>query len=86
MMSNPTLLMLDEPSQGLAPLVIIEVFRRIRELNRMGVTILLIEQNVHHALKIAGDVFVLDTGAIVMQGKGAELKNNEHIRKAYLGL
>ena len=86
MMSDPVLLMLDEPSQGLAPLVIIEVFKRIQELNERGVTILLIEQNVHHALKIAGNVFVLDTGAIVMQGKGMELKNDEHIRKAYLGL
>lgn len=86
LMSKPKLLMLDEPSVGLAPLVTLEVFRIAGEINKAGVTILILEQNVHHTLRIANTGFVLETGRVVMEGSGEQLINNDHVRRTYLGL
>ena len=85
LMSRPKLLMMDEPSLGLAPLVVQGIFDIIREINRQGVTILLIEQNANMALKIADLAYVLETGSITMRGTGAELLTNEKVKEAYLG-
>ena len=85
LMSRPKLMMLDEPSMGLAPLVVQDIFSIIREINRQGVTVLLIEQNANMALKIADYGYVLETGTITMTGTGAELLANEKVREAYLG-
>lgn len=85
LMSRPTLLMMDEPSLGLAPLLVKEVFRVIKEIHEQGVTILLIEQNAMAALKIADYGFVMETGNIVLEGPGSELVLNPEVRKAYLG-
>jgi branched-chain amino acid transport system ATP-binding protein len=85
LMSNPKLLMLDEPSLGLAPLVSRMIFDIIREINKNGTTVLLIEQNAHAALEIADYAYVLETGVITIQDTGAALLNNEGIKKAYLG-
>ena len=85
LMSRPKLMMLDEPSLGLAPLVVQDIFSIIREINRQGVTVLLIEQNANMALKIADLAHVLETGNITMSGTGAELMANEKVREAYLG-
>jgi branched-chain amino acid transport system ATP-binding protein len=85
LMSRPKLLMLDEPSLGLAPLISKMIFDIIREINKNSTTILLIEQNAHAALEICNFAYVLETGRIVMQGTGAELLNDDNIRKAYLG-
>jgi branched-chain amino acid transport system ATP-binding protein len=85
LMSSPKLLMLDEPSLGLAPLVSKMIFDIIREINRSGTTVLLIEQNAHAALEIADYAYVLETGVITMQNTGAVLLNDDGIRKAYLG-
>ena len=85
LMSRPKLLLLDEPSLGLAPLVVQDIFSIIREINRQGVTVLLIEQNANMALKIADYAYVLETGNITLTGTGAELLTNEHVREAYLG-
>jgi branched-chain amino acid transport system ATP-binding protein len=85
LMAEPKLLMLDEPSLGLAPLVSKMIFGIIGEINRNGTTILLIEQNAHAALEIADYAYVLETGTIVMQNTGSELLKDEGIRKAYLG-
>ena len=85
LMSRPQLMMLDEPSLGLAPLVVQDIFSIIREINRQGVTVLLIEQNANMALKIANYGYVLETGTITMTGTGAELLANEKVREAYLG-
>lgn len=84
-MARPALLMLDEPSLGLSPLFVKAMFELIRTLNDQKVTILLVEQNIHQALKIAHDGFVLDTGKVVMNGKGSELLANPEIQKAYMG-
>lgn len=86
LMSKPKLLMLDEPSLGLAPIIVLEVFKLIREINDAGVTILLVEQDVYQTLRVAEKAFVLETGRIVMEGSGEKLMKEEHIRKAYLGL
>lgn len=86
LMSRPKLLMLDEPSQGLAPMVTLEVFRRLIELNQAGLTVLIVEQNVRNVLRIAEKAFVLETGKIVLEGSGQELLQEEHIKRAYLGL
>ena len=86
LMSKPKLLMLDEPSLGLAPIITLEVFKLMKEINNAGVTILLVEQNVHHTLRLAERVFVLETGRIAMEGTGDELMKEEHIKRAYLGL
>ena len=85
LMSRPKLIMMDEPSLGLAPLVIKGIFEIIREINRQGVTVLLIEQNANQALKIADYGYVLETGRITMEGSGKELLENEKVREAYLG-
>ncbi|MBR0310947.1 MAG: ABC transporter ATP-binding protein [Oscillospiraceae bacterium] len=85
LMSRPKVLMMDEPSLGLAPLVVQGIFDIIREINKQGVTILLIEQNANMALKIADIAYVLETGRITMKGTGAELLANESVKEAYLG-
>ena len=85
MMLQPKLLLLDEPSMGLAPRLVQEIFEIIVELNRRGATILLVEQNAQMALSIADRAYVLETGRIVMEGTGAELLTNEKVRTAYLG-
>jgi len=85
LMSRPKLLMLDEPSLGLAPLLVKEIFEIIQRIHQEGITILLIEQNAFAALKIADYAYVLETGRIVLQGNGKELLRNEEVRKAYLG-
>ena len=85
LMSRPRLMMLDEPSLGLAPLVVQDIFSIIGEINRQGVTVLLIEQNANMALKIADLAYVLETGNITMSGTGAELLADEKVREAYLG-
>ncbi len=86
LLSRPTLLMLDEPSLGLAPLLVEQVFQVIQEVNRQGVTILLVEQNVHHALAIAQRGYILETGKVVKAGRGEDLLNDPQIKSAYLGL
>ena len=85
-MSEPSLLILDEPSIGLSPLVVQQMFKLIEEQHRQGVTILLVEQNIHQALKIADHAFVLKTGEIAMQGTGAELIADPEVQKAYMGV
>ena len=86
LMGRPRLLLLDEPSMGLAPLLLEEIFRAIVELRRQSITILLVEQNAHLALAIADDAFVMETGRIVMAGSARELLADERVREAYLGL
>ena len=85
LMSNPKLLLLDEPSMGLSPLLVKEIFKIIRQVNRNGVTVLLVEQNAKMALEIANRAYVLETGRIKMEGEAHELANNIEVRKAYLG-
>ena len=85
LMSKPKLIMMDEPSLGLAPIVVRDIFSIIREINKQGTTILLIEQNANMALKTANHAYVLETGRIILQGSGAELLDNETVRAAYLG-
>lgn len=85
LMSRPKVLMMDEPSLGLAPLVVKGIFDIIREINKQGVTVLLIEQNANMALKTADYAYVLETGRIGLSGTGAELLRNEDVKKAYLG-
>lgn len=85
LMADPEILMMDEPSLGLAPLVVRDMFRVITEINSKGVTILLIEQNANAALKIADEAYVLETGQITMSGKGQELLKDERVIQAYLG-
>jgi branched-chain amino acid transport system ATP-binding protein len=86
LMADPKLLMLDEPSLGLAPLMVAEVFRVIKEINALGVTVLLVEQNTQHALALASRAYVLEAGRVVLSGSGQELLTNDDVRKAYLGL
>ena len=85
MMSRPKLLMLDEPSMGLAPLLVEQIFEMIQSLNKVGVTILLVEQNAHMALNIAHRGYVLETGRIVLEDNAQALRENDAVRKAYLG-
>ena len=85
LMSKPKLLMLDEPSMGLAPILVEQIFDIIKELNKAGTTILLVEQNAQMALAIADRGYVLETGRVVSTGTGAELLNDDAVRKAYLG-
>ena len=85
LMSRPKLMMMDEPSLGLAPIVVRDIFKIIREINKKGVTILLIEQNANMALQTADYGYVLETGRISLSGTGAELLANEDVKKAYLG-
>ncbi|HML35525.1 MULTISPECIES: ABC transporter ATP-binding protein [Sporomusa] len=85
LMSRPRILLLDEPSMGLAPLLIKEIFSIIKDINETGTTILLVEQNANMALSIAHKAYVLETGRIILSGSGQELAESEEIRKAYLG-
>ena len=85
LMGKPKLLMLDEPSLGLAPTVVAEIFHTIRDLNARGPTILLVEQNAREALRISQRAYVLDTGRILLAGTGDELVNNEEVKRAFLG-
>ena len=85
LMSNPKLLMLDEPSMGLSPLLVQEIFDIIQDIHKEGMTILLVEQNAQMALSVADRAYVLETGRVVMDGTGAELLTNERVRSAYLG-
>ncbi|KNY27866.1 ABC transporter ATP-binding protein [Pseudobacteroides cellulosolvens] len=85
LMSRPKLLLMDEPSMGLAPLLVKEIFSIIEDINKQGTTILLVEQNAHMALSIAHRAYVLETGTIVLKGTGKELAQSEEIKKAYLG-
>lgn len=85
LMSKPKLMMLDEPSMGLAPILVDQIFSIIKELHKAGTTILLVEQNASKALQIADRAYVLETGNITLQGTGAELANSDEVRKAYLG-
>jgi branched-chain amino acid transport system ATP-binding protein len=86
LMSKPTLCIFDEPSYGLAPLLVKEMFQAIQKLREQGITILLIEQNVRKALEIADRAYVLENGRLCLQGDCNELLQSDHIRKAYLGL
>lgn len=85
MMSHPRLLILDEPSMGLAPILVRQIFDLIKELHRRGTTILLVEQNAEMALSIADRAYVLESGRIVLSGTGKELAESDEIKKAYLG-
>jgi branched-chain amino acid transport system ATP-binding protein len=85
MMSGPKVLLLDEPSLGLAPILVAQVFETIQEINALGTTVLLVEQNALQALSIAHRAYVLQTGRVVLSGPAAEVKENESVRKAYLG-
>ena len=85
MMSHPKMLLLDEPSMGLAPLLVKEIFSIIQELNQAGITILLVEQNANMALSIADYAYVLETGKLTLEGPARELAASEEVRKAYLG-
>jgi len=86
LMSLPRLLMLDEPSLGLAPLLVKQIFQTVREINRQGTTILLVEQNVYNALEMAHEGYVLENGRIVLKGKSGDLLHDEYIKEAYLGV
>jgi branched-chain amino acid transport system ATP-binding protein len=86
LMSMPSLLMLDEPSLGLAPILVKTIFDIIKEINRQGTTILLVEQNVFHSLMLSHRGYVLENGSIALNGTGQELLKNQHIRQSYLGL
>jgi len=85
LMSRPELLLLDEPSMGLSPILVEEIFHIIQEINRQGTSILLVEQNAHMALSVAHRGYVLETGRIVLEGTAAELRENAQVRAAYLG-
>jgi len=85
LMAHPDLLLLDEPSMGLAPMLVEEIFHIIEDINAAGTTILLVEQNAHLALEISNRAYVLETGKIVLEGLAQDLAKNEDIRKAYLG-
>ncbi|HNP72645.1 MAG TPA: ABC transporter ATP-binding protein [Kouleothrix sp.] len=85
LMSRPALLLLDEPSLGLAPLMVEHIFNVVRELKRQGTTMLLVEQNVHHALDVADRVYVMETGRITLEGPAAELRRNPQVERSYLG-
>ena len=86
LMARPRILMLDEPSLGLAPIIVQEIFRIIAEINRLGTTVLLVEQNTRQALSLSRRGYVLENGRIALEGSGAELLGNEHVRRAYLGM
>ena len=85
LMSHPRLLLLDEPSMGLAPLLVREIFAIVKEINRTGMTILLVEQNAHMALSIANTAYVMETGRIIFSGPAQKVAANEQVRAAYLG-
>ena len=85
LLSRPKLLLLDEPSLGLAPLLVREIFRDLQRIRDDGVTILLVEQNAHLALEIADRAYVLETGSVVMEGEASEVAKNPRVKEAYLG-
>ena len=85
LMPSPKLLLLDEPSLGLAPIIVSKIFKTIKEVNREGVTVLLVEQNARAALKLSNRGYVLENGKIILEGKGEDLLSNEQVKKAYLG-
>lgn len=85
LMNRPKLILLDEPSMGLAPLIVKNIFKIIKEINKGGTTVLLVEQNANMALSIAHRAYVLETGSIVLEGEGKEIMNNVEIKEAYLG-
>jgi branched-chain amino acid transport system ATP-binding protein len=85
LMSKPKILILDEPSTGLSPVLVAQVFRSLERLGREGTTILLLEQNVRHALELCNRGYVLENGRIVLEGKAKDLMQENHIQKAYLG-
>ena len=84
-MQQPRLLLLDEPSLGLAPIIVSEIFNIVSELNREGMTVLVVEQNAHIALQLAGTAYVLEVGTVALHGPSEELERNESIRRSYLG-
>jgi len=86
LMAEPKLLILDEPSLGLSPLLVEELFALIQRINAQGIALLLVEQNVMQSLDIAGRAYVLDNGAIVLQGNAAQLREDENLKRAYLGM
>lgn len=86
LMSRPKLCIFDEPSYGLAPLLVLEIFRVIKSLREHGITVLVVEQNVKQSLEMADRAYVLENGRIVLEGKGGDLLQNDYVRKAYLGL
>ena len=85
LMARPKLLMLDEPSLGLAPVVVANIFSTIHEINKQGATVLLVEQNVVHSLKISHQGFIIENGRIVLSGTGEALLKDEHTKEAYFG-
>ena len=86
LMAKPKLLMLDEPSLGLAPVLVADIFDIVKSINKQGITVLLVEQNVQSTLTFCDRAYVLENGRIVLSGTGKELLNNEHVKKAYLGI
>ncbi|MGC8657938.1 MAG: ABC transporter ATP-binding protein [Desulfomonilaceae bacterium] len=86
LMSLPKLVMFDEPSLGLAPIMVTEIFKIVEMVNRQGMTVLLVEQNVHHTLAMCDRAYVLENGRITLSGTGEEFLNNDHIKEAYLGI
>jgi branched-chain amino acid transport system ATP-binding protein len=85
LMAQPRLLMLDEPSLGLAPIIVQEMFQIVKNIHQQGITILLVEQNVHQSLKLADRAYVIENGRVVLEGKGGDLLNDQRVREAYLG-
>ncbi len=85
LMANPSIIMMDEPSLGLAPIVVQDIFKIIKKVNKAGTTVLLVEQNANMALRIADYAYVIENGRVTMQGTGKELLSNEDVKKAYLG-
>ncbi|MBX3039508.1 MAG: ABC transporter ATP-binding protein [Bdellovibrionaceae bacterium] len=86
LMSRPRLLLLDEPSLGLAPLIVAQIFEIVKKLNKEGMTVLLVEQNAQMALKVSHRAYVLETGSITLSGRGEDLLSNEEVRRSYLGI
>ena len=86
LMARPSLIMFDEPSLGLAPILVREIFSVIKKIGEEGTTVLIVEQNVKQTLAVAQRAYVLETGQIVLEGPGASLLNNEHVKSAYLGV
>lgn len=86
LMAHPTLLTVDEPSLGLAPMVVNKTFQILQKINQEHVTVLLVEQNVFHALTMSHRAYVIENGRVVISGSGGELLRNEHLKKAYLGI
>jgi branched-chain amino acid transport system ATP-binding protein len=86
MMARPKLMMLDEPTLGLAPMLVQQVFDLVRQLREQGLSVLLVEQNAKHALGVADYAYVLENGQVALEGKGGDLLNDEGLKKAYLGM